>query len=65
MSKAIYQVRRISEDGTGRHILLSAAEMHCIEVALEQLAMLEDSEYGSVNPSAFILKQLLWMNKND
>jgi hypothetical protein len=65
MTKAIYQVRRISENGTGRHILLSEAEMDCIEVALEQLATLSDAEFGTVNPSAFILKQLLWMNKND
>ena len=65
MTKAIYQIKRVSEDGTSKHILLSAAEMHCIEVALEQLAMLEDSEYGSVNPSQFILNQLLRMNGND
>jgi len=65
MTKAIYQIRRVSEDGTSKHILLSAAEMHCIEVALEQLATLSDAEFGTVNPSAFILKQLLGMNKND
>jgi hypothetical protein len=65
MSKAIYQVRRVAEDGTSRFVLLSEAEMHCIEVALEQLATLSDAEFGTVNPSAFILKQLLGMNKND
>ena len=65
MNKAIYQIRRVAEDGTSKHILLSDAEMRCIEVALEQLATLSDAEFGTVNPSAFILKQLLGMNKND
>jgi len=62
---AIYQVRRVAEDGTSRFVLLSAAEMHCIEVALEQLATLSDAEFGTVNPSQFILNQLLRLNKND
>jgi hypothetical protein len=64
MSKAIYQVRRVAEDGTSKHILLSDAEMHCIEVALEQLATLSDAEFGTVNPSQFVLNQLLRLNEN-
>jgi len=62
---AIYQVRRVAEDGTSRFVLLSDAEMHCIEVALEQLATLSDAEFGTVNPSQFILNQILRLNKND
>ena len=62
---AIYQVRRVAEDGTSRFVLLSDAEMHCIEVSLEQLATLSDAEFGTVNPSQFILNQLLRLNKND
>ena len=62
---AIYQVRRVAEDGTSRFVLLSEAEVNCIEVALEQLATLSDAEFGTVNPSQFILNQLMRLNKND
>ena len=62
---AIYQVRRVAEDGTSRFVLLSEAEVNCIEVALEQLATLSDAEFGTVNPSQFILNQIMKLNKND
>jgi len=65
MNKAIFQIRRVAEDGTSRFVLLSEAEVNCIEVALEQLATLSDAEFGTVNPSQFILNQLMRLNKND
>lgn len=64
MNKSVYQIKYVAEGQPERHILLSSAEMDCIRISLEHMAMLEDSEYGSVNPSQFILNQLFRMEKN-
>jgi hypothetical protein len=64
MSRTIYQIKCVAEGQPERHILISSAEMDCIKIALEHMAMLDDDEYGSVNPSQFILNQLFGMEKN-